>query len=180
MEASPEFLTALIHAPGPPAQEGPVRDVLTNALDAAGIKWTIDARGNLLAAPGNTIPEKPRIVVTAHMDEIALMVRQINPDGTLSVLPLGGAHPWKWGEGPVDILCGETPLQGVLSLDRSTQRMHPRQSKSHGMAKRSLGRMQKSSREFPLISFQNRCARERASSSQKSAESPCASGKTRS
>jgi putative aminopeptidase FrvX len=116
MEASIEFLTALIHAPGPPAQEGPVRDVLTQALDTAGIKWTVDARGNLLASPGNNIPEKPRIVVTAHMDEIALMVRQINPDGTLSVLPLGGAHPWKWGEGPVDILCGDTPLQGVLSF----------------------------------------------------------------
>jgi putative aminopeptidase FrvX len=116
MEASIEILTALIHAPGPPAQEGPVRDVLTRALDAAGIKWTVDARGNLLASLGETIPEKPRIVVTAHMDEIALMVRQINPDGTLSVLPLGGAHPWKWGEGPVDILCGNTPLQGVLSF----------------------------------------------------------------
>ena len=116
MEASIEFLTALIHAPGPPAQEGPVRDVLIRALDAAGIKWTVDARGNLLASLGETIPEKPRIVVTAHLDEIALMVQRINPDGSLAVLPLGGAHPWKWGEGPVDILCGESPLQGVLSF----------------------------------------------------------------
>ena len=116
MEASIEFLTALIHAPGPPAQEGPVRDVLTRALDTAGIKWAVDARGNLLASPGNNIPEKPRIVVTAHLDEIALMVQRVETDGTLSVLPLGGAHPWKWGEGPVDILCGDTPLQGVLSF----------------------------------------------------------------
>ena len=116
MEASIGLLTDLIHAPGPPAQEGPVRDVLIRELDRAGIVWTVDARGNLLAAPGNAISEKPRIVVTAHLDEIALMVQRINPDGTLAVLPLGGAHPWKWGEGPVDILCGDTPLQGVLSF----------------------------------------------------------------
>jgi len=116
MEASIGLLTDLIHAPGPPAQEGPVRDVLIRELDRVGIFWTVDARGNLLAAPANTIPEKPRIVVTAHLDEIALMVQRINPDGSLAVLPLGGAHPWKWGEGPVDILCGESPLQGVLSF----------------------------------------------------------------
>ncbi len=85
-------------------------------MDRAGILWTIDARGNLLATTSDVIPDKPRIVVTAHLDEIALLVQRINPDGTLAVLPLGGAHPWKWGEGPVDILSGETPLQGVLSF----------------------------------------------------------------
>ena len=116
MEASIGLLTDLIHAPGPPAQEGPVRDVLIRELDRAGILWSVDARGNLLATTGDVIPDNPRIVVTAHLDEIALMVQRINPDGNLAVLPLGGAHPWKWGEGPVDILCGETPLQGVLSF----------------------------------------------------------------
>ncbi|MFM7321865.1 MAG: hypothetical protein ACKO5K_10130 [Armatimonadota bacterium] len=122
---SPESLLAeLVRAPGPPGAEGPVRDVLTRRLDAEGIAWRIDARGNLLAAPGKVWPETPRVVVTAHLDEIALMVRRIEPDGSLAVGPLGGAHPWKWGEAPVDILVDPQPLAGILSFG-SIHTTHP-------------------------------------------------------
>jgi putative aminopeptidase FrvX len=50
------------------------------------------------------------------MDEIALIVRAVEPDGRLRVGPLGGIHPWKFGEGPVDILATSEPLQGVLGF----------------------------------------------------------------
>ena len=33
------------------------------------------------------------LVVTAHLDDIGLMVRKINPDGTLNVCPVGGLYP---------------------------------------------------------------------------------------
>ena len=118
------LLAELVRAPGPPGDEGPVRAVLTRHLDAEGIAWRVDARGNLLASPGQAIPERPRIVVTAHLDEIALMVRRIDSDGTLRVVPLGGAHPWKWGEAPVDVLAGANPLPGVLSFG-SIHTTHP-------------------------------------------------------
>ena len=36
-----------------------------------------------------------RLVVTAHLDEIALMVTGIGHDGKIGVGPLGGVHPWK-------------------------------------------------------------------------------------
>jgi putative aminopeptidase FrvX len=59
-------------------------------------------------------------VVTAHLDEIALMVTAVPRDGVLPVAPLGGAHPWKWGEGPVELLATNagrtTHLPGVLSF----------------------------------------------------------------
>ncbi len=32
------------------------------------------------------------LVITVHMDDIGLMVRHINPDGTLKVCPVGGLH----------------------------------------------------------------------------------------
>jgi putative aminopeptidase FrvX len=55
--------------------------------------------------------------VTAHLDEIALLIRAVHADGTLGVGPLGGAFPWKWGEGPVEIFCRDGVLiPGILSL----------------------------------------------------------------
>ncbi|MBQ3847457.1 MAG: M42 family metallopeptidase [Clostridia bacterium] len=34
------------------------------------------------------------LVVSAHLDDIGLMVRRINPDGTLNVCPVGGLYPF--------------------------------------------------------------------------------------
>jgi putative aminopeptidase FrvX len=59
--------------------------------------------------------EKPRILVTAHLDEVAMVVRQVRDDGRLVVGPLGGLFPWKLGEGPVFVMSRE-PLNGVLSF----------------------------------------------------------------
>ena len=41
-----------------------------------------------LGGEGNTL------VVTAHLDDIGLMVRHINADGTLNVCPVGGLYPF--------------------------------------------------------------------------------------
>ena len=94
-----------------------MRDYLSTKLTALGLPWRIDAKGNLLTAPGPAIPEKPKVVVTAHLDEIALLVNRIYPDGSLGVAPLGGVFVWKWGEGQVEILAGDGAiLPGILSL----------------------------------------------------------------
>lgn len=110
-----ELLELLVRAPGPPGQEGAVRDVLIPLLEQFQLTHQTDAKGNLLVGFMDQLPDRPEIVVTAHLDEIALMVTGIEMDGGLSVTALGGAHPWKWGEGPVEILARET-LPGVLSF----------------------------------------------------------------
>jgi putative aminopeptidase FrvX len=56
------------------------------------------------------------VVVTAHLDEIALMVQRIHTDGLIDVIAMGGAYPWKWGEQPVQILTPDGPIDGVLSF----------------------------------------------------------------
>lgn len=108
-----EHLAALVALPGPPGQEGPVRDYLTKQLDTLNLPWRVDAKGNLLCGS-----ETPRIIVTAHMDEIALQVTEVWGDGSLSVQALGGVYPWKWGEGPVEVLPvdGSAPQPGILSF----------------------------------------------------------------
>ena len=43
------------------------------------------------------------------------MITKIEEDGALRVAALGGAYPWKWGEGPVEILTREGAVPGALS-----------------------------------------------------------------
>lgn len=110
-----ELLEMLVRAPGPPGQEDAVRDVLSPLVERLRLTGETDAKGNLLVGFGERLPDRPDIVVAAHLDEIALLVTGIDGDGGLYVTPLGGAHPWKWGEGPVEIL-GREILPGVLSF----------------------------------------------------------------
>ncbi|MES2464875.1 MAG: M20/M25/M40 family metallo-hydrolase [Armatimonadota bacterium] len=112
------LLSSLVALPGPPGQEAAVRDFVAQQLSVLGCRHETDAKGNLRTGlPGYPLPQKPRIVVTAHLDEIALLVSAVLADGSLLVQPLGGAFPWKWGEGPVAILArGESLMPGVLSF----------------------------------------------------------------
>jgi len=113
-----ELVRELTALPGPPGQEKLVRDAVIAHTERLGCVHETDARGNLLiSVPGaSRLPDHPEIVVMAHLDEIALLVVRVEHDGRLAVTNLGGAFPWKWGEGPVQILAAPTPLDGVLSF----------------------------------------------------------------
>ncbi len=78
----------------------------------------MDAQGNLLVClgPAESRSQQCRVLVTAHLDEIALMVSEVLRDGSLRVVPLGGLHPWKWGEQPVVILPENMSLSGIVSF----------------------------------------------------------------
>lgn len=108
------LLQELVSIPGPPGQEDLVREALQKHLDKMGVKHSTDPKGNLIVRLGKA--EKAKTVVTAHMDEIALLIRQVNPDGTLKVAPLGGIFPWKLGEGPVTILLTKGSFEGILGV----------------------------------------------------------------
>ena len=113
-----ELVRELTQLPGPPGQEKLVRDAVAAHADRLGCVHETDARGNLLlSVPGaGRLPDAPDIVVMAHLDEIALLVVRVEDGGKLVVTNLGGVFPWKWGEGPVQILASPTPLDGVLSF----------------------------------------------------------------
>ncbi len=113
-----ELVRELTALPGPPGQEKLVRDAVIAHVERLNCVHATDARGNLLiSVPGaSRLPDRPEIVVMAHLDEIALLVVRVESDGRLAVTNLGGAFPWKWGEGPVQILALPNPLDGVLSF----------------------------------------------------------------
>ena len=60
-------------------------------LDELKTPYHVTRKGGVIADLGG---EGDAIVVTAHLDDIGLMVRHINADGTLNVCPVGGLYPF--------------------------------------------------------------------------------------
>lgn len=113
MSKTLDLLQKLVDVPAPPGQEGELATLVLEEVSALGFKGSLDAKGNVLVPVG---PEgAPKVVVTAHLDELGLMVGAIFRDGSLQVSPLGGLSPSKWGEGPVEIMA-KNPLPGILSF----------------------------------------------------------------
>jgi putative aminopeptidase FrvX len=109
------LLQEFVSIPGPAGQEERIRGAVERHANDLGYETATDAKGNLLAwTDGAT--EFPKAVVTAHLDEIAMIVTRVEHDATLSVKSLGGLFPWKLGEGPVTILATGGDLPGVLSF----------------------------------------------------------------
>ncbi|MEM1313747.1 MAG: M20/M25/M40 family metallo-hydrolase [Pseudomonadota bacterium] len=80
---------ALVRAPGLSGHEGPVRARLAEDLRALGLAPKADVLGNLMATlPGD--PARPSVMLFAHMDQLGLVVRRIEPDGFLRVERVGG------------------------------------------------------------------------------------------
>ncbi|MGV0836374.1 M42 family metallopeptidase [Mycolicibacterium thermoresistibile] len=114
-----ELLQELLWAYGPGGQEDEVRTVchreLTPHVDDA---WTDDA-GNLIGLIRGADPNSDgsqAIRVMAHLDELAMLVKRIESDGSLQLTPAGTMYPGNFGLGPVAILGDQETLVGVLTL----------------------------------------------------------------
>lgn len=117
-----DLLQELIYARGPCGQEDEVRVICKRELTKYSDKVWIDEAGNVIghvrANPGKkrSNGQASAIRVMAHMDEIGMIVKRINSNGTLRVTNLGGLRPGDIGQGPVDILADSMILPGILSL----------------------------------------------------------------
>jgi putative aminopeptidase FrvX len=84
-----QLLKELSEAPGPSAFEEAVREIVVREFRALDASIAYDGLGSVHATlPGHT--SGPRIMVTAHMDEVGLMVQHITSDGFIYVKMLGG------------------------------------------------------------------------------------------
>jgi putative aminopeptidase FrvX len=115
-------LTAL-HSPSGVERE--MDEHLAAALAAHGEPRT-DGAGNIIVSMGEG--SRGRAALLAHKDEIGGIVKRVEEDGRLRAQTLGDAHPWIWGEGPVEVLGRAGTVLGVLSFgarhvsDESPQR----------------------------------------------------------
>jgi putative aminopeptidase FrvX len=127
------LLQELLWSYGPCGQEDAVRAVCARELQPlVDDMWTDDA-GNLIgylaadastrrAAQGHrhrsatTAEVGAATRVMAHMDELSMLVKRIEPDGSLHVTQLGTMYPGNFGLGPVAVLGEHETLTAVLTL----------------------------------------------------------------
>ena len=110
------FLELLSNLPGVSGDEGRVRraiaDILTRESppDSA-LTLRTDPLGNLLVHKPGRSPG-PRIMLSAHMDEVGLMVTSVEKNGSLRFKPVGGIDPRVLVSKPVRV--GAKLIPGVI------------------------------------------------------------------
>ena len=86
-----DIFQQLLAADSTTGQYEEVQALLCSMLDEMGYPYQTVHKGGVIADLGG---EGDALVVTAHLDDIGLMVRHVNADGTLNVCPVGGLYPF--------------------------------------------------------------------------------------
>src|SRR4051812_4369628 len=111
-----ETVRALLELHSPSGVEDEVDAHLMEVLAPHGTP-AVDGAGNIiLALAGPDGGGEGKVALLAHKDEIGGLVKRVEAGGRLIAQTLGDAHPWIWGEGPVDVLGRHGTVTGVLSF----------------------------------------------------------------
>ncbi len=110
------ILQQLANASGPSGREEAVRQVVIEAIRDHVDSYQVDGLGNCIALKRGAAPaadgRSRRVMVSAHMDEVALMIVQITGEGLLRFRKIGGIDdrvlPSK------RVLVGEKRVPGVI------------------------------------------------------------------
>jgi putative aminopeptidase FrvX len=109
-----QSICELVMRHSPSGVENEIDVFLKERFEALGHAPFSDACGNLIVKiPGQG---GGRLAITAHKDEIGAIVTDVQEAGRVKVRKLGGAFPWVYGEGVVDLLGDARTLSGVLSF----------------------------------------------------------------
>jgi putative aminopeptidase FrvX len=109
-----DLLRELLLAYGPCGQEDAVREVCRRELEPVVDETWVDEAGNLVGRIDGG--DRPATRVMAHMDELSMLVKRVESDGTVHLTELGTMYPGNFGLGPVAMLGDKETLCGVLTL----------------------------------------------------------------
>jgi putative aminopeptidase FrvX len=113
-----QLLSTLLKTHSPSGDEDEINGVLTPLFEQyCDETWNDDADNIVGVIHGKNQNQPVRIF--AHKDEIGAIVKRIDPDGRLVLTSLGDARPWRYGEGPMDVLAKGEIITGILSVGAS-------------------------------------------------------------
>ncbi|MBE9100312.1 M42 family metallopeptidase [Vacuolonema iberomarrocanum] len=115
LDALFDQIEALVMCHSPSGVEAEVDSWLLEAFQKRGVEcWKDEAENVVAKIPGKDAGRA--IAITGHKDEIGGIVKAMEPDGRVHVRKLGGAFPWVYGEGVVDLLGDVRCISGILSF----------------------------------------------------------------
>jgi putative aminopeptidase FrvX len=110
------YLNRLLPTHSPSGLEHEIDEVIRQELGALGCPVEQDRAGNLLVRLPGRHAETAPLLVTAHKDELGLVVRKVDDAGRVWLEAMGGSRPAKYGEGPFDIVTRTGVVPGVLCV----------------------------------------------------------------
>ena len=116
------ILQTLVETPGPSGSEHVIREKIKAEIQGHTDEVYTDALGNLIARKGTLKEGGKRIMISAHVDEIGLMITHVDDNGFARFLPIGGINPLTCLGGRVLFMNG---TQGVIGMERLEKDEHP-------------------------------------------------------
>ena len=110
-----ELLNTLLLTHAPSGLEREMDRILLDRLGGLDMQAHQDPHGNIyVMLPGRE--DGPLALVSAHKDEVAVLIHRIDDDGRMWAEPTGGCMPGKYGEGPFDVVSRDDVVEGVLCV----------------------------------------------------------------
>jgi putative aminopeptidase FrvX len=106
------LIQKLVETASPSGYEAPVRELIRAEIATYADEIQVDPMGNLIARKGRA---GKKIMLSAHMDEIGVMVTHIDENGFIRFISLGGVNPLTCVGTRVRFLNGQA---GVIHLER--------------------------------------------------------------
>ncbi len=85
-----KYLKELCLLCGASGNENSVREYICRNAETYGDSIKIDSLGNLIIEKKGANRSPKKLMISAHMDEVGLIVTYINDDGTMQIAPVGG------------------------------------------------------------------------------------------
>ena len=123
-----EFLRAIEETPSPSGFEQPVQRIIRTRMKKYADTVETDVHGNVIV--GLNPKGKPRVMLAGHCDQIGLMVKYIDDDGYVFVVPIGSVDPGvlpgtrvtiHTQTGPVDGIIGRRPVHLLKQEERGAK-----------------------------------------------------------
>ena len=110
------WLEELLLTHSPSGLEREIDEVIRRELATLECPVEQDQASNLVVRLAGRDADASPLLITAHKDELGLMVRKIDEAGRIWLEAMGGCRPAKYGEGPFDILTRSGVVPGVLCV----------------------------------------------------------------
>ena len=111
-----ELIKELVESYGPSGHEGSVRDLIGSEIKGLADEVRTDALGNLIATRAGPV-EAQKVMLSAHMDEIGIIVSYVDEKGFCRFQPVGGVGALSLYGGRVLFEDGTVGAMGLEKLE---------------------------------------------------------------
>lgn len=112
-----ELIKKFVETPGPSGSEEKIRAAVIEEIKDYVDEYHVDALGSLIARKGTRQADGLRIMVSAHIDEIGLMVTHVDANGFARFISIGGVSPLTCIGGRVLFMNGTRGVIGSEKLE---------------------------------------------------------------